>query len=145
MLSWKHICYYAYLAFVRFEHSVCHLWPLILFPLLSLHSLVHWYKKCVTVHHVPKCMSCGKAINRGVHCMKLFPSIITLINCSVSCTIEWFNWIMVKIQLSFKYSEFHVNYFTIFNLITTLSTDVTKSLKCKGIFLSKVNWRHIWH
>ena len=42
-----------------------------------------------------------------------------------------------KIQLSFKYSEFHVNYFTIFSLITTtLSTDVTKSLQCKGIFLS---------
>ena len=30
-------------------------------------------------------------------------------------------------QLSFKYSEFHVNYyFTIFSLISTLSTDVTK-------------------
>ena len=45
---------------------------------------------------------------------------------------------MVKTQLSFKYSEFHVNYFTIFGLITTLSTDVTKSLQCKGIFLSDV-------
>ena len=52
--------------------------------------------------------------------------------------IERFNWIMVKIQLSFKYSEFHVNYFTIFSLITTLSADVTKSLQCKGIFLSDV-------
>ena len=41
-----------------------------------------------------------------------------------------------KIKLSFKYSEFHVNYFTIFSLLTTLSTDVTKSLQCKGIFLS---------
>ena len=47
-------------------------------------------------------------------------------------------WIMVKIQLSFKYSEFHLNYFTIFSLIATLSTDVTKSLQCKGIFLSDV-------
>ena len=35
---------------------------------------------------------------------------------------------MVKIQPRFKYSEFHVNYFTIFSFITTLSTDVTKSL-----------------
>ena len=42
-----------------------------------------------------------------------------------SCTMERFNWIMAKIQLSFKYSEFQVNYFTIFSLITTLSTDVT--------------------
>ena len=45
---------------------------------------------------------------------------------------------MVKIQPSFKYSEFNVNYFTTFSLITTLSTDVTKSLQCKGVFLSDV-------
>ena len=25
-------------------------------------SLVHWYQQCVTVHHVPKCMSCHKVI-----------------------------------------------------------------------------------
>ena len=49
---------------------------------------------------------------------------------------------MVKIHLGFKYSEFHVNFFTIFNLITTLSTDVTKSLQCKGIFLSDVTCHH---
>ena len=40
---------------------------------------------------------------------------------------------MIKIQPSFKYSGFHVNYFTIFSLITTFSTDVTKSLQCKAI------------
>ena len=45
---------------------------------------------------------------------------------------------MVKIQPSFKYLEFHVNYFTIFSLITTLPTDVTKLLQCKGIILSDV-------
>ena len=45
---------------------------------------------------------------------------------------------MVKKLPSFKSSEFHVNYFTIFSLITTLSTDVTKSLHCKGIILSDV-------
>ena len=28
----------------------------------SKHSLVHWYQQCGTVHHVPKCMSCHKAI-----------------------------------------------------------------------------------
>ena len=25
-------------------------------------SLVHWYQQCVMVHHVPKCMSCHRAI-----------------------------------------------------------------------------------
>ena len=40
---------------------------------------------------------------------------------------------MVKIRLSFKYSEFHVHNFTIFSLITTPSTNVTKLLQCKGI------------
>ena len=29
---------------------------------LVKHSLVHWYQQCTTVHHVPKCMSCHKAI-----------------------------------------------------------------------------------
>ena len=26
------------------------------------YSLVHWYQQCITVHHVPKFMSCQKAI-----------------------------------------------------------------------------------
>ena len=30
--------------------------------MLVEHSLVHWYEQCVTVHHVPKCMSCHKVI-----------------------------------------------------------------------------------
>ena len=33
--------------------------------------LVHWYQQWVTVHHLPKCMSCHKAIlviNRMAHC-----------------------------------------------------------------------------
>ena len=36
----------------------------------------------------------------------------------------------------YMYSEFHVNNFTILSLIatSTLSTDVTKSLQCGGIF-----------
>ena len=32
--------------------------------------LVHWYQQCVTVHLVPRCMSCHKSsgmINRGAH------------------------------------------------------------------------------
>ena len=42
---------------------VDHLWPLILCSLLSmLSTLVHWYQQCVTVHYVPRCMSCQKAI-----------------------------------------------------------------------------------
>ena len=30
--------------------------------MLVEHSLVHWYQQRGTVHHVPKCMSCHKAI-----------------------------------------------------------------------------------
>ena len=45
---------------------------------------------------------------------------------------------MVKIQPSFKYSEFNVNFFTIFSLTTTLSTGVAKLLQCKDIILSDV-------
>ena len=25
-------------------------------------NVIHWYQQCVTVHHVPKCMSCHRAI-----------------------------------------------------------------------------------
>ena len=39
-------------------------WPLTLYSFLSLLTtfLVPWYQQCVTVHHVPKHMSCHKAI-----------------------------------------------------------------------------------
>ena len=57
---------YAHLASVRFEHSVCRgslmTTNITLLALLVEHSLVHWYQQCGTVHHVPKCMSCHKAI-----------------------------------------------------------------------------------
>ena len=33
-----------------------------LLALLVEHSLVHWYQQCGSIHHVPKCMSCHKAI-----------------------------------------------------------------------------------
>ena len=43
-----------------------HFWPLIYYaPCLAcwaLFVLFHWYQQCVTVRHVPKCMSCYKAI-----------------------------------------------------------------------------------
>ena len=76
-----------------------------------------------------------------MYTIKLFSS---LIKCSISYTIEQSNWIMVKIQLSFQYLEFHVNYFTLFSLITTPPTDVTKSLQCKGFFLNSITWRNAW-
>ena len=70
----QHI-YYAHLASVRFEHSVCRgslmTTYITLLALLVERSLVHWYQQCVTVHHVPKCMSCHKAIvviTGGAHC-----------------------------------------------------------------------------
>ena len=61
-------CYihYTHLALVRFEHSLC-LGSLMttyirLLQQLVEHSLFHWYQQYVTVHYVPKCMSCHKAI-----------------------------------------------------------------------------------
>ena len=51
---------------VRFEHSVCHgslmTTYIMLLAQLVEHSLVHWYQQCVTVHQVPKCMSCPRDI-----------------------------------------------------------------------------------
>ena len=61
---WLHI--YTRLASGRSEHPVC-LGSLMttyitLFDLFIEHSLVHWYQQCVTIHLVPKRMSCHKAI-----------------------------------------------------------------------------------
>ena len=58
--------YYAHLAFVRFDHYVCHgslmTTYIMLLAQLVENSLVHCQKQCVTVHHVPKCISCHEAI-----------------------------------------------------------------------------------
>ena len=66
ILFWRLHIYYVHLASVRFDHSVC-LGSLMttnitLLALMVEHSLVHLYQQCGTVHHVPKCMSCHKAI-----------------------------------------------------------------------------------
>ena len=46
-------------------HSVCRgslmITSIALLALLVEHSLVYWYQQCVTVHHVPKCMTCHRA------------------------------------------------------------------------------------
>ena len=58
-----------------------------LLALLVEHSLVHWYQQCVTVHHVPKCMSCHKAIvviTGRAHC---FHDYIYILRSSCFCEI----------------------------------------------------------
>ena len=65
LFSWLHI-YYAHLASARFKHSVCpgslmSTYAMLLVWLVE-HSLFNWYQQCITVHHMPKCMSCHKAI-----------------------------------------------------------------------------------
>ena len=46
--------------------------------------------------------------------------------------------IIYYIEQWYKYTHTVANYFTIFSLVATLSTDVTKSLQCIGTFLSEV-------
>ena len=101
----QHI-YYAHLASVRFEHSVCRVslmtTYITLHALLVERSLVHWYQQCVTVHHVPKCMSCHKAIvviTGGAHC---FHDYIYILRSSCFCEIE------LKFLINnFNVSQFH--------------------------------------
>ena len=59
-----------------------YLFELILCSLLSLLRTL-WYDQCVTVHHVPKCVSCHKAIvviTGSVHCFhdKIYMLILLL-------------------------------------------------------------------
>ena len=51
-----------------YHHSgfvATHAHTLTLLAWLVEHSLVHWYQQYLTVHHVPKCMSCHRA--SGIH------------------------------------------------------------------------------
>ena len=58
--------YYAHLASVRFEHSVC--CGSLMTTYITLlawhveHSLVHWYQQCVTVHHVTRAQVATKPL-----------------------------------------------------------------------------------
>ena len=47
----------------------------------------------------------------------IYHKIVSFTNKMLNIMYIWFNWIMVKIQLSFRYSELHVNYFAVFNLV----------------------------
>ena len=62
----QHIFFYVHFPFMRFEHSVCRgslMATYIKILAWSVeHSLLHWCRQCVTVRHVPKCMSCHEAI-----------------------------------------------------------------------------------
>ena len=85
---------------------VDHLLPLILLILYSFTPcLAYW---ALSGSLVP-------AIGNRIYIYIYIYILTTLIKCSISCTIEWFNSIMVKMQLNFKYAEFHVNYVTIFS------------------------------
>ena len=48
---------------------------------IYIYTLVHCYQQCVTVHHVPKCMSCHKAIlviTGRTHCLHDYTYILCL-------------------------------------------------------------------
>ena len=80
------------------------IWPLTLHSLHSLLSilLIHWYQLYVTVHHVPKCMSCCRAIlviTGRAHCFHdcvyTYNMYIYLLHPSCFCEIWalWVSWI----------------------------------------------------
>ena len=95
--SWLHINF-ADLASVRFEHSVCHgsLLASTITPVIFLveHSLVHWYQQRAIIHHVPKCMSCQKAIvviTGRAHCFHdyIYITLILLLwDLSTPCLVD---------------------------------------------------------
>ena len=99
LFSWLHV-YYAHIATVRFEYPVCRgllmITYIMLLPWLVENSLVNWYQQCVTVHHVPRCLSCHKIIvmiTERAHCFHdymylcVYISVITTVAlwCGNSC------------------------------------------------------------
>ena len=98
LFPWLHI-YHTHLASARFEHSVCHgsliATYITLLALLVGHCLVHWYRKCITVHQVPKCISCHKAIvvitERTYcfhNCIYIMPTLF-LLDLSTLCVVNY--------------------------------------------------------
>ena len=88
LFSWLHI-HYTNIGSSRFDHSSCR-GSLITINVMLLawlvgHSLLHWYQLFVNTHHVPKCMSCHKAIVVITETDHLF--MITYILCP-SCFCE---------------------------------------------------------
>ena len=75
-----------------------------LFALLAEHSLVHWYQQCITVHHVPKCMSCHKAtvvIMGRAHCFHdfIYITVIFLLwDLSALCVLDHL-WPLIYINI----------------------------------------------
>ena len=90
--------YFTHFVSVTFEHIVCRgsLMTSYITLLASLveHSLVHWYQQFVTVHHVPKYMSCHKAIvviSGRAHCFHdyIYVTLILLLwDLSTMCVVD---------------------------------------------------------
>ena len=66
---------------------------LFVLPWLVEHSLVRWYQQCVTVHHLPKCMSCHKTIvviTARAHCLHDSIYIIPSCFCKIwALCVSW--------------------------------------------------------
>ena len=82
--------------------GICISWMttyIMFFALLLEYSFVYWYQKCVTIHHVPKCMSCHKAIvviTRRTHCFHECIYVMRaslLLNLNTVCRESWFSFL----------------------------------------------------
>ena len=131
---------YAHLGSVRFEHSECRgllmTTYITLIALLVEHSLVHWYQQCVTVRHVPKCMSFPKAIvviTGRAHC---FYDCMYILRPSCFCEI-WalMSWITYEHVYIYIYIYEHI-YFWVFHTCFENGHEITDS----GLKLF-IHWR----
>ena len=141
LFSWLDV-YYAHAVFMKLEQSVCcgSLMAIYIMLLLWLveHSLVRWYQQCVTVHYVPKCMNCHKAIvviTRREKCVHYHDYIyitpnMLLWDLSTPCVVDLLSQLIYKI---IKYIYFLSNEVTDKQYIYNIYWQNKK----KGEFLDK--------
>ena len=146
LFSWLHI-YYALLASVRFEHSVCRGSLMIIFIMLFAklveQSLVHWCQQCVTVHHVSKCMSYHKAIvviTGRAHCFNDCIYIMLILHLCDLSTLSWITYDRPSTYYIYTYIAF-VGY--VLNLWNVVFWWKKTALKCFSLF--GLNTTHLFH
>ena len=57
-----YIYIYIYILYIYYIYTHTYIYSAIYIERECLSTLLHWYQQCGTVHHVPRCMSCHKAI-----------------------------------------------------------------------------------
>ena len=105
------------LKIVKYLHETLSTWNLVVFLFLVVTWLCIYIYICIYI--------CIYIYTIYIYTLYIYTIYIYIIHTYI------YKWIMVKNTTKFQVLKVSCKYFAVFSLITTLSTDVTKSLHCK--------------